>query len=138
MAASLRPRDRHDGGFTLVEMLLAVAILGIGVLSLVAGMATSIKISDLGRRNAEAQGLIRSYAETVAGSAYVACASTYSGWTAPSGWTAAPVTVTYWNSSTGTFDGTCGADSGLQRLTLAVSSTDGRASATIQLAKRAP
>lgn len=129
----------RDAGFTLVEMLLAVAILGIGVLTVVSGMATSIKVSDMGRRNAEAQGLIRAYAEAVAADAYAGCATSYpaGGFTSPSGWSTT-MTVTYWKASTNTFDPTCGTDSGLQRVTLTVTSDDGRAEATVRLGKRSP
>lgn len=134
-----RSSGRVDGGFTLVEMLAAVAILGIGVLSVVSGMATSIKVSDMGRRNAEAQGMLRAYAEAVAGDTYADCATSYpaGGFSPPSGWSTT-MTVTYWKTSTNTFGTTCGTDSGLQRVTLTVTSDDGRAEASVRLGKRAP
>ena len=129
----------RDEGFTLVEMLLAVAVLGLGVLSVVGGMAVSIKVADTGRRNAEAQGVLRSYAEAVAGDTYTGCATTYpaAGFSPPSGWTTG-LTVAYWNTSSSSFDTTCGTDSGLQRVTLTVTSNDGRAAASVRLGKRKP
>ena len=130
------PRLRRDEGMTLVEVLLAVAILGIGVTVVVGGMMTSIKVSDQGRRSAEGQTAIRAYAEAVAGVGYTACAATYAapGFTPPAGWTAAAVAVSYWNGST--FVTTCGTDSGLQRVRLRLTSPDGVVE-SIALAKRA-
>ena len=63
----LRRSADREAGFTLVELLLAIAILGIGVVTVVGGMMTSIHVSDLGRRQAEGQVQLRAYAEAVAG-----------------------------------------------------------------------
>lgn len=132
-------RSGNDDGFTLVELLLAVAILGVGVLAIVGGMATSIKVSDLDRRQAEGQTQLRAYAEAVAGDTYAACAPSYSasGFTATTGWTAS-MTVGYWNPATGAFDATCGTDSGLQRVSLRVVTADGRGDETLLVGKRTP
>jgi type II secretory pathway pseudopilin PulG len=126
-------------GFSLVETILAIAMLGIGVLSVVGGMMTSIRVGDLDRRQADGQTAVRAYAEAVAGDTYVACASSYpaSGFTTPTGWTSS-MTVTYWSVSTGTFGSTCGTDSGLQRVTLSMSATDGQDSESLRVGKRAP
>ena len=134
-----RDAGRPVDGFSLVETLLAVAILGIGVLTVVGGMMTSIRVGDLDRRQAEGQTALRAYAEAVAGDSYAACASSYpaAGFTAPAGW-APTMTVTYWSSSTNTFGSSCGTDSGLQRVTLTVSDAGGRATESLRLGKRAP
>lgn len=125
-----------DSGYTLVELLLAVAILGIGGVAVVGAMMTSITISDLGLRQAEGQGEVRAYAEAVAGAAYVNCAASYSApYSAPIGYTAS-MTVAYWNGTS--FTGSCGPDRGLQRVTLSVTATDGRGSESVAIAKRAP
>lgn len=130
-------RADSEAGFTLVELLLAVGILGISGVALIGGMMTSIQVSDLGRRQAEGQGEVRAYAEAVAGAAYANCAASYSTfYSPPSGYTAT-MTVAYWDG-TSAFTSTCGTDSGLQRVTLTVSATDGRGSETVAIAKRAP
>lgn len=128
-----------DAGFSLVETLIGVAILGLGVVTVVGGMMTSITVSDLDRRQAEGQTALRAYAEAVAGDTYTGCASSYpaAAFSAPSGWTAA-MTVAYWSTATSTFAATCGTDSGLQRVTLTVTATDGRGTESLRLGKRAP
>jgi prepilin-type N-terminal cleavage/methylation domain-containing protein len=128
-----------DAGFSLVETLIAVAILGLGVVTVVSGMMTSITIGDLDRRQADGQTALRAYAEAVAGDTYTGCAASYpaAAFSAPAGWTAA-MTVAYWSAGTSTFTPTCGTDSGLQRVTLTVTATDGRGSETLRLGKRAP
>ncbi|MEO7744856.1 MAG: type II secretion system protein [Actinomycetota bacterium] len=126
----------REAGFTLVDTIVGVAILGIGVTVVVGGMATSITVSARARAAAEAQIAVRSYAEQIAAATYVDCATSYStAFTAPSGYTATQ-SVSYWDNATSTFVATCGTDSGLQRITLTVASTDGRASEVQPVAKR--
>ncbi|MDQ1621416.1 MAG: hypothetical protein QOE19_3985 [Actinomycetota bacterium] len=142
MIRGLRTRSEdRDAGLTLVEVLLAVAILGIGVTAIVGGMMTSIKSSDMERRAADGQTAMRAYAEAVAGATYAACASSYTatGFTAPAGFSAS-MTVTYWNASTSSFGSSCTVptDSGLQKVALTVAATDGRATETLSIAKRKP
>lgn len=133
-----RSKGSPDGGYTLVEMLLAVAILGLGVLTVVGGMMTSILVSDLGRRSADGQGALRAYAEAVANDTYSNCASSYpaAGFSAPIGFSTS-LTVSYWVPSTTSFSPTCPAtDSGLQRIRLTLTATDGRGSESVLVAKR--
>ncbi len=130
--AGLRRRSSEDPGFTLVEVLLAIAILGVGVLAVTGGMMTSIKVSDRGQRSAQSQGALRGYAEALSGATYVDCAtaSSYStaaiGFTAPTGYTPT-LAVSYWTAAgaTGSFGATCGTDSGIQRVVLMVTEADG-------------
>ncbi len=134
---SARWRDGSDSGLTLVEVLLAVSILGVGVLVLVGGMMTSIKVSGQGRVAAEGQAGLRAYAESVSSAAYVDCAGSYAspGFTPPSGWVASAPAVTYWNGSS--FANGCGPDLGLQRVALTLTASDGSVE-SLTIAKRAP
>lgn len=133
----MRRRHRADpeAGLTLVEVLLAVSVMGIGVTVVLGGMMTSIKVSDQGRRSADGQVVLRAYAEAVGATTYAACATSYAapGFSA-TGWTAAQV-VSYWNGSA--FVPTCGTDSGLQRVALTLTSTEGTVE-TLAITKRTP
>ena len=136
MSGRLAPSHRQ-AGFTLVEMLLAVSILGIAVVTLVGGLMTAITVSDLGRRQSEGQVALRAFAEAVAADPYTSCASSYpaSAFSAPAGYTAS-LAVTYWDGAA--FTGSCGTDTGLQRVRLTVTATDGRGVEVLTMAKRKP
>ena len=60
----------NDKGETLLELMMAVAIMGIAVVAIVGGIATSILMSDIHRKQTTAGAYVRNYAETVV--AYVA------------------------------------------------------------------
>jgi prepilin-type N-terminal cleavage/methylation domain-containing protein len=130
-------RPSRESGFTLVEVLLTVAILGIGLTVVVGGMMTSIKVSAEGSRSAQGQVAIRAFAEAVAGAAYASCATTYAatGFTPPPGWTASPPSVAYWTGSG--FTASCGTDRGLQRVTVRLTADDGTVT-SLSIAKRQP
>ncbi len=132
-----RPPGHTDAGFTLVEVLLAVSILGVGVVILVGGMMTSIKVSGQGRVAAEGQSALRAYAEAVSAVPYTDCAGSYAspGFTAPSGWVESPQSVSYWDGST--FGSTCSTDLGLQKVRLTLTADDGSVE-TLSIAKRKP
>ena len=126
---------------SLVETLVAVSIVGVSFSALVGGMYTTVQASDINRKQAGAATALASYAEAVKADPYVACATTYPGtsFTAPAGFTKAPVVVSYWkpaNTPAPLFATPCGTDSGLQRVTLALRSTDGRVVLNVELAKR--
>jgi prepilin-type N-terminal cleavage/methylation domain-containing protein len=150
---------RRDEGLTLVELIVTVAILGIAFLAIVGGMTTSILASDIHRKESTAETVLRSYAEFLKKQPWPspACPAAYPtafptpGFDPPAGYTPTVTEVEYWVSQpapspsptiSGHWDadppgGTCAAtDSGLQRLTLEVSSSDGRAAETVQMIKR--
>jgi type II secretory pathway pseudopilin PulG len=142
----------QDLGETLLEILVAVAILGIAVVAVIGSLGIGIKTSDIHRQQATAGTTVRDYAEAVgtalagnvAGSGgYTGCATagayaTPPGYSPPSGYTASvvPGSLRYWSG--GGWQTTCGTDTGLQRLTLQVTSSDGRAVEQLVLVLRKP
>jgi len=152
MNADHRPAEDRgetldDRGETLIELLLAVTIMGIAVVAVVAGLGVSILVSDIHRKQATAGAYARDYAEAietaVAGGGYVPCATVASysapaGFSVPAGYAKSVVagSVAYWNGA-GWQPG-CAADSGLQRLTVQVASTDGRATEQVAVVLRKP
>lgn len=126
-------RVRGESGETLVELLMTIAIVSIAFVGILAAVAIAILSSHTHRQESTAEGVIRSFAESVDGAGYVPCptvdSATYSsGFTAPSGWPAAQVTgISYWQGDDAmTFGGCPGSgDKGLQRVSLRVQSPAG-------------
>lgn len=121
------PADRslNEGGFTLIETLIAVMLLGVGVIAVLGGLQSSIIGSRVNRDLATANTVLMSSAEAVKDEVrnhYAACpaaATSYNpvnGVVLPTGWT--PSMVSY------TVD--CSSDSiKLQRITVKVLGPDG-------------
>lgn len=135
---------RGEEGTTLVELLVAVAILGIAFVAILGGMLTSVTASDVHRRQADGLALLTRQAEAVKAMAYVPCAgpAVYQALLAvTSDYTVSVTAVAYLN--TGAFVSTlttCPAsDSGIQRVSLKAQSTSGTEGAeTIDVIKRKP
>ncbi|HEY3608687.1 MAG TPA: type II secretion system protein [Pseudonocardiaceae bacterium] len=134
-----------DRGETLLEVLIAVVIMGIAIVAIIGGLVTSVMLSDVHRKQATAGSAVRDYAETieqyVAANTYVACqsAANYTSlvaFTKPNGYTPWVSRVQYWNGSG--WVTTCGTDSGLQQLTVQVSSNDKRATEQLVIVVRKP
>ena len=145
--AAQRPISTREGGETLIELVVAVSIMGVALVAVMAGLGTSVLVSDIHRKQATAGSVLRNYAEainaTVTGGGYVDCApsSAYAspeGFGPPSGYSVAVVagSMRYWNGST--WQPTCSADTGLQQLTAQVASADDRATETLVLTLRKP
>ena len=134
---------RDDRGETLLELLVAVAVMGIALVAVVGGLAVSVLVSDHHRKQSTSGAAVRDYAESVesavAGGGYVPCApaSAYAGYAPPGGYVGSIVAVDYWNGS-GWASSCPASDRGLQRLTLQVASDDGRASERLVLVVRKP
>ena len=145
--------ESPDSGFTLVEVLIAVVIMGIAFAALLGGMATSTLTSDIHRKQALAAALLSQAAESVkddnrnaysnAACTGVAVYNPYTGVSLPPGWALAAgyqpikvLSVQYWDGAT--FQPTCTLGEKLQLIRLKVASPDGRAEESVGVVKRAP
>jgi len=152
-----------DEGETLLELMIAVAIMGIAVVAIVGGIATSILMSDIHRKQATAGAYVRNYAEAVV--AYVAAdtpaskanfgpgspdyspstvlknlnpnaALAWAMFTAPNvGFDQPTTSVKCWD---GTAFTSCSTVSAVQQITLSVASSDKRASESLVVVVRQP
>ncbi len=142
-----KPTLRSERGDTLVEIMVAVLIMGIAVVAVLAGVAVSIRMSDVHRKQSQAGAFIRDFAEAVENAvqasptAYVNCAAAGaydSYYTSPSASfvVATPTPVKYWTGST--FGTTCTTDTGVQQLSLRINSSDNLVSETLVIIIRKP
>lgn len=143
---------RADRGETLLELVIALAILTVAVVAVVGGLSAGVFMADVHRKQATAGATVRDYAEaiesTVASGGYIACAgpasyATPAGFAPPAGYTASvvPASVRYWTGTAWQGSAsTClsSGDRGLQRLTLQAASTDGRAAEQLDVVLRKP
>jgi prepilin-type N-terminal cleavage/methylation domain-containing protein len=139
---------RHPGvnerGETLAEILVTISIMGILFAAVLGAFAISAQTSDISRKDATAETLLRSSAEAIQNAAYVNCATT-STYAVPAqtGYTASVTAVRYWDGTAGTsaspasFGNSCTTDQGVQAIDLRVQSSDGRAVETLTVYKRA-
>ncbi|HEX8627173.1 MAG TPA: type II secretion system protein [Catenuloplanes sp.] len=127
-AVSPPPDDR---GETLLELIVAVMIMSVAMVAVLGGIATSILMSDIHRKQATAGVTVRNYAEaignTVAGGGYQSCAATGTygtpaGFTPPAGYAASVAQVRYWNGSAWQSSCSAATDTGLQQVTAQVTS----------------
>lgn len=102
-------RLRPERGETLPEILVTIAIAGIAVVALLAGLGTVINLSRVQRGQANADIVLVSAADSVKNQTYVPCptvsTSSYNptqNVTLPSGWSSSTVTITQilgWNGT---------------------------------------
>ncbi len=138
----MKPRSINDDrGESLIELLVAMGIMTTAVVALVGAIATSVRMSDLHRRQTVAGVHVKAFAETLRGkvaetpSKYTECqavpgpASTYQGYfSVPAAestiYAAEIVRVRYWDGSA--FTTTCPAsgDLGVQLVSLKVRGLD--------------
>jgi prepilin-type N-terminal cleavage/methylation domain-containing protein len=74
--AAESPARAGERGLTLVELLLAVTIMGIAFVAILSAMGTAIIVSDMSKRQSTAESLLVSWAETLKARDYVANPST--------------------------------------------------------------
>ncbi|MGH8962913.1 MAG: type II secretion system protein [Jatrophihabitantaceae bacterium] len=134
---SWRRRGNDDRGESLIELILAIGILGICVLAIGSSIALSVKTSAIHRGQATADAFLHNYAETLQ-SSYTPCAngaSYTSGLPLPSGNFQTGATVQFWNATTASFGPlpscTSSTDPGLQQVTLTLGTTDGTVSESL-------
>ncbi len=139
--AERRAGDR-DRGETLIELLVAVTILGIGAAAILGGLMLAVDSSTFARSQSGVQALLRSYGDALADAGdttgtglyrYKACAvagdfpaaTAVPGVSVPSGWSAAVTAVRYWNGTGFGTGCTTGSDTGVQRVTVSVTAPAG-------------
>src|SRR3954463_4871413 len=151
-----RLSTRDDRGDTLVELMVALVIMATAVVALVGGIGTSVKASDIHRKMTKSGVYLRAFAEAVEKSVanypsgYTECtASSTPGSTYKATFAVAPADagtflvdnpiVAVWNRTPSTFT-PCPAtgDAGVQRVTLRVYTSDGRASEKLDIVGRKP
>jgi type II secretory pathway pseudopilin PulG len=128
------PAPGRDAGDTLVELLVTVVILGIATAGLTGALLTVGKVSQMHRQQVLAQTSLRAWAEQVSVGSYTACAAA-TGFAAPSpalstGLTATVTGVRYWDGAS--FASTCAVDTGIQRVGLRITATNGLSPAIVE------
>jgi len=140
-----RRGSAQDGGESLVELLVAVIIMGTAVVAVVGGLGTAIMMTDVHRKQAAVAAHVKIFAANLESAIaatptqYVDCATpdSYPDYTPGSPYDAEVTQVLYWNGSS--FGASCaGGDAGVQLVRLRVWSTDGRADQTVDLIIRKP
>ncbi|MFB6537767.1 type II secretion system protein [Streptomyces noursei] len=118
-----RPRRRRgEEGETLIEVLVAVVLMGVAFVIILGGIGTAIISSVTQQKVTSADSVIRSAAEKVVSDPYVSCASSYETPAPPAGYTVT-VKIEYWDG-VGAFGQPCPtADTGVQKVTLTVHQT---------------
>jgi type II secretory pathway pseudopilin PulG len=140
-------RAVDDRGESLIEILIATAIMGVALVAVLGSVGVGVLMSDVHRKQATAGASVRSYAEQlqawVAAGGYQPCGSdsaygAWAGYTAPTSYTRSVVagSVRYWNGTAWVTSCSASTDQGLQQLTLQVASDDGRASERLTLTLR--
>jgi Tfp pilus assembly protein PilV len=142
-----RLRVEGDRGETLLELIVAILILGTCVVAIGTGIALSIKISDVHRGQAIAQQYLHNDAELLQNTGtYTACTSA----TKPDypaqlvlpapqdggPWDVSQSDIKFWNGSAFASGCPLGGDPGLQQVTLTIKRADGLVAESLVLALR--
>ena len=140
---------RSQTGATLVEVLIALALVGILVLALASGMLTLLKTSTETTKQQQVELALGSFTESLKSGPYTKCAALVAGspypntaaWVPPqSSMTASLVKIEYWDKSSTSFVAACPAsgDQGTQRLTVQVDFQDQSSTAQVVKADGTP
>jgi prepilin-type N-terminal cleavage/methylation domain-containing protein len=146
------PSDREDG-FTLIELLMSIMILGLVFVAILGAMAATVMASDVHRKQATTDAVAVSAAERLKSRdlLYVGCAlKTDASYlvaarsaVVPSGWdpvatiSISDISYETRDAAGASFGSTCYDANGIkiQKITVAVTSPDGRTSASVVLVK---
>ena len=141
MSACRAEPEADERGESLVELVVTLAILGIAVVAIVMAIGTSVKMSDIHRKQATAGSYAKSYAEAiqaaVATGGYTPCvvpAAAPSGM--PTGYTSIASVTSYWTGST--WAAGCSGSPNVQRITVTVASPDAKATEQLNVTVRRP
>lgn len=102
----------RDRGMTLIEVVVAVSLLGFALVSLLGGLGATVMMSVSAADQSRSNGLLRTAVTTLEGLPYVPCATTYA-----LGSGATVTSVSHWNGSG--WSSTC-SGAPPQRVTIAV------------------
>lgn len=133
--------SRSDEGLSLLELIMAVAIMATAFIAVLGALGAGITGSVIHREQASSDVALRADAEGLKVQPYLACANA-GHFTTSNGSTV--TSVEYWHPAvgatnvTGTFNGSCApaTDSGVQRVTLQNASSDGRVAEKVSLIVR--
>lgn len=143
--ASRRAPRPGDAGETLIELLVTIAIMGVAVVTVLGAIGTCVRLADVHRKQARAGAYVRAYGEALENAVaasptgYTNCATTatYAGvYSLAAPYAASITAVRYWIG--GAWSTTCGTDSGVQRVSLRVATTDGRVAEKLDVIIRRP
>jgi type II secretory pathway pseudopilin PulG len=146
-----RARWADDRGETLVELLVALLIMGTALVAVVGGLATAIVMSSVHREQATVATHMNTYAAQIQGDIAasptlydVSCSASYPSYTPnPAAPYSGSVTkVQYWDAAASppAFVASCpgGVDRGVQLVSLEVHSNDGRVTRSLDIVVRKP
>ena len=151
--SKVRRRLSRDDGESLIELTMAIMILGVVVVAIGACIAFTVKASGIHRNQALADQYLHNYAEALQ-SNYKPCSGTPAATASayindlvsspigsPSSFGAPAASIAFWNNTSAKFgtSATCPAsDPGLQQLTLNLTSTDGHVNESLVVVVREP
>ncbi|MCU7724383.1 type II secretion system protein [Actinoplanes sp. KI2] len=132
---------RSDSGETLIELVVAIAIMSTAVVAVLGCLVTGIMVSDIHRKQTTAGVTLRNFAEAIsrtvdAGGYPAGCAALTPSFTPPAGYSASIAKVGYWTGSA--WSSSCSTDKGLRQLDLQVASSDSRAVERLVIVVRKP
>ncbi len=153
----LPPHVHSEDGFSLAELLVSIVLVSVTFVAILSGLMTTIRVSAVHRTQATTDAVVRSAAEWVKDVSHnpyrTSCNGpqmySLNGLAMPTGYSATVTRVEYWDGVAPTATGTytlsshivsacpAGVDKGLQRITIVATSSDGQASETVQIMKRA-